>query len=201
MPWYYAGPDAKPVGPVSFDQLHALRAAGSLTADTFVIEHTGTAGAPLVWKRYAEAFPIPPAVPTAAIPPAPAAIPPATPAPHPLFPSATPAGYASTPPAPANKSSNGWCVWGFVLSLLSCLLALVCGIGLLPALISAVLCAIGLVQVMRNREQGGQGLAICGLIFSFLAIITAVLFIIFVDLKMFGHNGITVSEQTSNDAE
>ncbi len=118
MPWYYAGPEAKPLGPVSAEQLQALHASGTITPETFVIEHTGAGAANLAWKRYREVFsaaallpPIPnapaashpTAIPTGAVPPAPVAPMPGTvpapnpsyPAPsgaHPLFPSIVPPG-------------------------------------------------------------------------------------------------------------
>ena len=41
MPWYYAGPEAKPVGPLSVEELHARHLSGAVTAETYVIEHTG----------------------------------------------------------------------------------------------------------------------------------------------------------------
>ena len=44
MPWYYAGPDAKPVGPVTLNELHACRVRGIVTPETYVIEHTGQPG-------------------------------------------------------------------------------------------------------------------------------------------------------------
>ena len=83
MPWYYAGPEAKPVGPVSAEQLQGLLASGTITPETFVIEHTGPGAANLAWKRYREVFPA-----TAVLPPIPLA--PLTPA-HPA---------TVTPPAP-----------------------------------------------------------------------------------------------------
>ncbi len=57
MPWFYAGPEAKPVGPVSVEQLHANRVNGTISPDTYVIEQTGQPGATMTWRRYREAFP------------------------------------------------------------------------------------------------------------------------------------------------
>src|SRR5437588_12555485 len=93
MPWYYAGPEAKPVGPVSLAELHARHLNGMISPETYIIEHTGQPNEPRVWKRYREVFPsIPMDLP--AIPPVPIALtaPSLQPAvqPHPLFPSAAP---------------------------------------------------------------------------------------------------------------
>jgi hypothetical protein len=231
MPWYYAGPEAKPLGPVSAEQLQGLFASGTISSETFVIEHTGPGSAHLAWKRYREVFsavttlpPLPPTAhapfhPTTVTPPAPPApVPGAVPAPipsapaaaaaHPLFPSAATAypghptylppmqPYAYAPIRP----TNSWCAWGFALSLVGFCFAFLC-IGIIPALIAAVLCIIGLVQVNKNREEGGMGLAVTGLIFSGVAVlIFAVIVVAFVPSILKGH-GLTVTEQTSNDSE
>jgi hypothetical protein len=208
MPWYYAGPEAKPVGPVSGEQLQGLLASGTITPETFVIEHTGPGAANLAWRRYREIFP-----PAAALPP----IPPSAPAPnpsapaaattHPLFPSAgagQPGHPTHVPPAHpypyAIRPTNSWCAWGFALSLVGLCTALFC-IGVVPAMIAAVLCIIGLVQVNKHHEQGGMGLAVTGLIFSGIAVlIFAILVCVFGPSIVKGH-GLTVTEQTSNDSE
>jgi hypothetical protein len=75
-----------------------------------------------------------------------------------------------------------------------------CGIGALPAIISVILCIIGLVQVSKNPSQGGQGLAIGGLIISFVALLIAIGMIAWMSGNLHMH-GITVTEQTSNDSE
>jgi hypothetical protein len=229
MPWYYAGPEAKPVGPVSAEQLQGLFASGTITSETFVIEHTGPGAANLAWRRYREVFspaatlpPIPPMAsapfhPATVTPPAPLApIPGTVPAPnpsgtptasHPLFPSAG-TGQPGHPTYPAQgqpyaypiRPTNSWCAWGFALSLVGLCLTCAC-IGVVPAVIAAVLCIIGLVQVSKNREQGGMGLAITGLIFSAVAVLLfAILVCVFGPSIMKGH-GLTVTEQTSNDSE
>ena len=211
MPWYYAGPEAKPVGPVSAEQLQGLVASGTITSETFVIEHTGPGAANLAWRRYREVFP--PAATLPPIPPAspfhPATVTPPTPTPGtassslPLFPSAgtgqpghpTTHSYAHT-----IRPTNSWCAWGFALSLIGLCLACAC-VGVVPALIAAVLCIIGLVQVNKNHEQGGMGLAVTGLIFSGIAVlIFAILVCVFGPSIVKGH-GLTVTEQTSNDSE
>jgi len=112
MPWYYAGPEAKPVGPISVEELHACKLRGTISAETYVIEQKGQPGEAITWRRYRDVFPdspsLPP-VPTFSPPPVPPATPPASPAPafvpsaplpptatppvnspHPLFPSAAP---------------------------------------------------------------------------------------------------------------
>jgi hypothetical protein len=234
MPWYYAGPEAKPVGPVSAEQLQALQASGTITPETFVIEHTGAGAMNLAWKRYRDAFPagtsLPPiptapaaphptTIPSIVAPPAPAvpipgSIPapiPSSPAPaaaHPLFPSAT--GHAGQPPYgsvahpaghPPIRPTNSWCAWGLALAVISFFpFSCVC-IGAITAPIAAVLCIIGLVQVNKNHAQGGQGLAITGLIFSGVALLIAIILIGCFGPTILKAHGLTVTEQTSNDSE
>ena len=216
MPWYYAGPEAKPVGPVSLDELHAARASGVVKPETYVIEQTGQSMENLAWKRYQDVFPatasLPPLPP---LPPAPTVTPLAPTAPttqaHPLFPSATP---VSTPhgvfppgarPDPyyhhATKPTNGWCAWGFGLGLAGFFFAFACGVGLLPALLAFPICIVGLAQVHKHREQGGQGLAIAGLILSGFALLISLIFIISLAMPILKAHGLTVTEQTSNDSE
>jgi hypothetical protein len=230
MPWYYAGPEAKPVGPVSAEQLQGLFASGTITSETFVIEHTGAGAAGLAWRRYREVFPpaaatLPPipfttptpfypaTTPPAPPPPVPGSVPapipsaPTAATPHPLFPSAGTAqpGHPEYRPVAQSyaypiRPTNSWCAWGFALSLVGLCLAIFC-IGVVPALIAAVLCIIGLVQVTKNREQGGMGLAVTGLIFSGIAVLLfAIIVCVFGPAIIKGH-GLTVTEQTSNDSE
>jgi hypothetical protein len=211
MPWYYAGPEAKPVGPVSAEQLQALCASGTITPETFVIEHTGPGAANLAWKRYREAFPPTPdpasaPAPHPILPPAPVQNP-SQPGPaNPLFPSAVPAQpgpvpYPASPAAyPPMRPTNIWCAWGFALALIGFCSACVC-LGIIPAGISVILCIVGLAQVQRNREQGGQGLAIAGLIFSGVALIISILIIASFVPSILKAHGLTVTEQTSNDSE
>ena len=49
MPWYYAGPEAKPVGPVSLEELHARRLSGAIQPETYVIEDTGQPDPARAW--------------------------------------------------------------------------------------------------------------------------------------------------------
>ena len=205
MPWYYAGPEAKPVGPLSVEELHARHVSGTVTPDTYVIEHTGQPSADWTWKRYHEVFPtnLPPVPPPPAIPLPSPAVPP-----HPLFPSATststrqPVFPTDTRPDPYYKvkPTNGWCAWGFGLGLTGFFFSFACGIGLLLALPSLLLCLVGLNQVHKNREQTGQGLAIAGLILSGIALLISFIFIASFAMKFKMHD-FTVTEQTSNDSE
>jgi hypothetical protein len=220
MPWYYAGPEAKPVGPLSVEELDARYVSGIVTSETYVIEHTGQPSADWAWKRYREVFPtnLPPVPPAAILPASPAVPPPANPpqvaAPHPLFPSATsasnqhPAFPADTRPDPYYKikPTNGWCAWGFGLALLAlCVTLATCGIGgilaLLLALPALLLCIVGLTQVHKNHEQTGQGLAIAGLVMSSVVLLIALIFILLFASNMIKAHGLTVTEQTSNDSE
>jgi len=213
MPWYYAGPEAKPVGPLSLDELHDRRAQGILKPETYIIEHTGQPGPDWTWKRYQELFP--PQAPS--IPPAPSLIPPPAPpvgtpptfAPHPLFPSAAPVSShppvfpptARPDPYYAVKPTNSWCAWGFGLGLASFFFSLACGIGLLLAVPSLLLCLVGLTQLRAHPEQGGHGLALWGLALSILSLIISLVIIVWVAVPMIKSSQTTVTEQTSSDSE
>jgi hypothetical protein len=223
MPWYYAGPEAKPVGPVSVEELHACLVRGAISPETYVIEQKGQPGETVAWKRYREVFPTSPSlppVPTLLPPPPPPSVtaPPAPPpvmappvgSPHPLFPSAAPVPGQQSVFTPSHRPdpyyqnirpTNAFCAWGFWLGLASFLLAFACGLGVFPALIAILLCIIGLAQVHSHREQGGQYQAIWGLILSFIALVLAAIMIYFVDVRMIKEHELTVTEQTSNDSE
>ena len=217
MPWYYAGPEAKPVGPLSVEELHACRVRGTISPETYVLEQKGQPGEVIAWKRYQEFFPASPSLPPIPTlpplpvtpPPPPAPVPQAT-APHPLFPSAAPVPtqhpvFPATPrPDPYYSNTlptNGWCTWGFWLGLASFVLALACGVGMFMAPIAIVLCIVGLAQVHSRREQGGQKRAIWGLILSFVALVLAAIIIYTVDIRILKAHGLTVTEETSNDSE
>jgi GYF domain 2 len=75
MNYYYAGPDEKPVGPYTLNELRELRYQGKLNDDSFVIEEGGTQ-----WKRFSEmlAPPIPQDAVGTPTPPPPGAVEPAT---------------------------------------------------------------------------------------------------------------------------
>jgi len=210
MPWYYAGPEAKPVGPVSLAELHARRVRGTVKPETYVIEQTGQPLEGLAWKRYQEVFPSNPSLPPLPplIPTPPVAPPPPAAQGHPLFPSAPvtgqPPGYppgARPDPYYNVKPTNGWCGWGFGFGLAAIVLSFACGIGLFPALLSIPLCIIGLVQVHKHREQAGQGLAIAGLILSGIAVLISLIFVISLAVPIMKAHGLTVTEETSNDSE
>jgi len=214
MPWYYAGPDAKPVGPVTLNELHACRVRGIVTPETYVIEHTGQPGENWAWKHYQDVFPaspnLPPVPPLAQPPAAPAPTPaPSTSQPHPLFPSAAPIPNRQSvfPPTARpdpyynTKPTNSLCVWGFGLGLAGCILSLACGVGVLPALVALPLCIMGLTQVQKRREQSGHGLAIAGLILAGVAVLISLIIIICWAVPLIKAHGLTVTEQTSNDSE
>jgi hypothetical protein len=216
MPWYYAGPEAKPVGPLSVEELHARHVSGAVKPETYIIEQTGQSTETLAWKRYHEVFPtnLPPIPPptTAApvVPPVSTAPPPPVAQPHPLFPSAAPVqGQPHIIPTPGARPdpyynvrpTNGWCGWGFGLGLTAFFFSFACGAGLIPALISLPLCVVGLAKVHKNRQQAGQGLAIAGLILATVALIVSLVFIISLSIPMLKAHGLTVTEQTTNDSE
>jgi hypothetical protein len=209
MPWYYAGPESKPVGPVTLEELRARHLSGIVSSETYIIEHGDRPIENWSWKRYREVFPtnLPPVPPPAAVPLSPAPAVPTPAAAHPLFPSAAPAQHSVFPPGARPdpyynvKPTNGWCAWGFGLGLFSFFLAFACGVGLLPALLAFPLCIVGMVQVHQHREQAGQGLAVAGLILSGLALLISLIFIISLAVPILKAHGLTVTEQTSNDSE
>jgi hypothetical protein len=219
MPWYYAGPEAKPVGPLSLDELLALRERGVVKPDTYIIEQSGQPVSTLAWRRCQDVFPVTaaPPLPPPAVPPAAATVPPVAPAPplplHPLFPSAT-AGAYPVPPHPTVlpgrfndpyynvKPTNPWCGWGFGLGLAAPILAFVtCGLGGILGLPALILCIVGLAQVHKRREQTGQGLAIAGLVLSSVGLVISIVVLAVLAVPMIKAHELTVTEQTSNDSE
>ena len=211
MPWYYAGPEAKPVGPFTLEELQALRAKGTVAQETYVIEQTAQSVGALAWKRYQDVFPAMAALPPVP-PPAPVATPPVfapQPQAHPLFPSGTPVTThapvfppgARPDPYYQGKATNSWCVWGFWLGLIAFFLAFACGVGLVPALIAIPLCIIGLVGVVRHPGQKGKGYAISGLALSLVALLVVFLWAAYWAMPFLKAHGLTVTEQTTNDSE
>lgn len=181
MSWYYAGLEAKPVGPVSLEELHARRLSGVIGPDTYVIEQTttGTVGA---WRHYRELFPENIHVP---LPPLPSPIPMAASAPaHPLFPSAASppppiaaptiaphaAPHGHYPPRPLNTC----CAWGFGLGIAGFILSFFCGAGLLLAAPALVICILGFAQVQQRDDQSGRGLAAAGAVLAALALLISI---------------------------
>jgi len=162
MSWYYVGPDANPVGPMSLEELQARRADGAIAPETYVIE-APAGSSPKEWRRYRDVFP-----PASALPPVPitsTAAPLPSLAPYPLFPTVPPATpspggpvftgtHPSTYHLPPAKN-NPCCSWGFGLGIAS-LPCLLCGIGLILAPVAFVLSIVGLVQVNHHREQQGR---------------------------------------------
>ena len=213
MPWYYAGPETKPVGPLSLEELHARRHGGAITPETYVIEHTGAASENPAWKRYREVFSATTSLPT--MPPIPGtmAAPHLTPRPatqpHPLFPSAAPVPTASSPfssaPRPdpyyAPRKKNIWCVVGFFLGLGGLVFSFACGLGLLLALPALVLCVFGMIQVSKHKDQSGAGMAISGFILAFIAVLIAFSIILIWAVPVIKAHEPTVTEQTPNDSQ
>jgi hypothetical protein len=210
MPWYYAGPEAKPVGPLSVEELHARHVSGIVTAETYVIEHADQPVENWAWKHYREVFPtnLPPVPPPTALPPA-APVPPVA-QPHPLFPSAAPipTQHPAFPPAVRPdpyyniKPTNGWCAWGFGLAVAAFFLTFItCGIGGILGLPSLFVCIVGLTKLHKNREQSGQGLAVAGMVLSGIVLLISLVLIIWLAVPILKAHGLTVTEQTSNDSE
>jgi hypothetical protein len=191
MSWYYAGPEAKPVGPVSLEEIHARRLSGFITPETYVIEQNGQSGAPIAWRRYREIFSegvTPPPI----LPPLPSSLPPALP--HPPAPAiaANPAVTALFPSAPHAplpvyvppivphaaphghypiRQTNSSCAWGFGLGLASFILSFACGLGVLFAAPALVLCILGFAQVQQRPGQSGRGIASAGAVLAALALL------------------------------
>jgi hypothetical protein len=216
MPWYYAGSEAKPVGPVTLDELHAKRVSGVISPETYIIEQTGQPDPSWTWKRYREIFPTSPSLPPIptipASPEAQAQPTAATSAPvNPLFPSAA-AGPATPSPFPAaqlqrpdpyyaTKETNSSCSWGFGLGLASPFLLPFCGLGVLLAFASIFLSIRGMLQLRHHREQSGHGLAIAGFLFSGLTLIVTLLALALLVPNAVTFHEQTTTEQTSNDSE
>jgi len=200
MPWYYAGPEAKPLGPFSVEEMHERRVRGDIGPETFIIEHTGANAESMAWKRFKDVFPtnLPPTSPVASVTLPPIVL---AAAPHPLFPSAAAPSPAQTVyPHYHSRPTNAWCAWGFFIGLGGFFFSFVC-IGFLLAFPALLLCTIGLVQVRKNPGQDGQGLAISGLILSTLAILISFIFVAVMAMPILKAHGLTVTEQTSNDSE
>lgn len=211
MSWYYVGPDAKPVGPISLEDLQARRADGAVGPDTYVIE-APAGSAPKEWRRYRDFFP-----PVATLPPLPGTVPlpaptPTMGVPHPIFPTPPPAvpspggpvftgSHPSTYHLPASKT-NPWCSWGFGLGLASLPLLLLCGTGVFVAIAGMVVSIVGLVHLGHHRDEQGRGLAVAGLVLSILALLCAVGIGIAIATSSSWHGGLQMStEQTSNDSD
>jgi hypothetical protein len=209
MSWYYVGPDAKPVGPISREELQSRRDAGAIAPETYVIE-APPGSAPKEWLRYRDVFPATP--PASTLPPLPV-VPPATPTmgiPHPLFPSAAPAApspggpvFTGSHPAsyrlPATRT-NTWCAWGLGLGIAS-LPLLLCGIGPLLAIAGIVTSIVGLVQVGHHRDEQGRGMAIAGLVLSVLSVILAIALACAVMAGSMRSTLQMTTEQTANDSD
>jgi hypothetical protein len=207
MPWYYAGPEAKPVGPISLEELNARRVNGTISPVTYIIEYTGQPTDPRVWKRYQDVFPASPSLPP--LPPAlPAAVP-SAPAiqPHPLFPSAgsAHAGQSGLPPGSPHDlqgTSNPWCRWGFGLGLASLILLIpTCGLTAFIALPAFFVSIAGLIQVLQNPNQRGRNRAICGLFLSGLTLLLAVIILAVAIPWLIKEREQTTTEQSTNDSE
>ena len=209
MSWYYVGPDAKPVGPISLEDLQSKRASGAIGPETYVIE-APAGSSPKEWRRFREVFP-----PPAMLPP----VPPAALAeqsttmgiPHPVFPTALP--HSPSPGGPVFTGmhpsayrlpptrGNPWCSWGFGLSLASLPLMLCAGVGLFVAIAGLVASFVGLIQVGHHKDQHGRGLAVSGLVISVLALLFAgSLIFAYISNTMRSPLQMT-TEQTANDSD
>jgi hypothetical protein len=227
MPWYYAGPEAKPVGPVSLEELQARRISGVILPETYIIEDTGQPDPSRTWKRYRDVFPTasaslppvpptvsyvpptPPAVPSAAVNPPPPPIAPPTPAAaaHPLFPSAGAPGHHpvfTTPHGPdpyyTSQKVHSWCVWSLLLGVASPFLIPFCLLGTIMALVSIVMGVGGLIKLQSHRDQSGRPHAIAGILVSLLTLVITVVLLGAIAWPVIkAHEQIT-TEQTSNDS-
>jgi hypothetical protein len=213
MSWYYVGPDAKPVGPISLEELQARRSSGAIGQDTYVIE-APAGSAPKEWRRFRDVFPpaptLPPLPAAASASPAPAS--PTMGVPHPIFPVTPPAvpspggpvftgSHPSTYHLPPSRT-NGWCSWGFGLGLASLLGLVFCGTGALLIIPGLVVSVIGLIQVSQHREQHGRSLAVTGIILSLLSLFCVVAFIVWIAISGHWNSSLQMTtEQTSNDSD
>ena len=192
MSWYYAGPEAKPVGPISVEELQNRRANGLVTSETYVIEQPGPEGSVPAWKRYREVFPSMAASPFPSSPEFPPVPPPPPSTAHPLFPSAAhaPISRPAVPPpiiephaAPhghyPHRPTNKTCAWGFGLGIAAFVLSFACGFGLLIGLPALIVCILGFVHVQQNPAQSGRGLATAGAVLACMAMLISLIFLAF----------------------
>jgi hypothetical protein len=225
MSWYYAGPDARPVGPVTLEELQQRRWSGVIAPDTYVIEQTAESAAPAAWRHYRDVFPA--TAPSTTLPPVPGGMPPppppvtsppppvistaavTTPSAHPLFPSAAHAPVHQ-PPSPLVaaphahypvRQTNTMCAWGFGLGIAGFILTFACGIGVLLALPALLICVLGFVQAQRRPEQSGRGLAVAGGILSLLALLISIGFLAYAVPVLIKNHDWTVTEQSSSNSE
>ena len=120
--------------------------------------------------------PVTPVTPVAPVAPAPAPAPvapvaPVAPAPQPA-PSYTPNQQPVTAIQPQTNGTNGLCLAGFIISLVSIVL------GGSLSLISLILCIIG-VNSAGKKNQKGKGQAIAGIIISAVLVLIWIFAIIF----------------------
>jgi hypothetical protein len=195
MPWYYAGPEAKPVGPLTLEEIYARRMSGAITPETYIIEQPAADGVTPAWRRFREilpAFPPPPAHPLF---PSAAQVPLARPLPIPppvIEPHAAPHGHYSV--RPTNKA----CAWGFGLGILSFVLCFACGLGLLVALPALVVCILGFAEVQHRGDQSGRGMAAAGAVLAAVAIIISIIFLAFAIPAMIRNNSQADTQQSSD---
>ena len=217
MSWYYAGPEAKPVGPLTLEELQARRAGGMVTSETYVIEQPGPEGSTPAWKRYREIFP---GMSVPLPPPPPPGFPsvPSPAAPHPLFPSAphapsiqptyvppvqplSPSPYIEPHAAPhghyPTRPTNKACAWGFGLGIASFLFCFACGAGLILGVPALIICLLGLAQVLQRPTQSGRGMAVAGAILACIAMLISVVVLIFAIPAMIKSYNQTTTQQSS----
>ncbi len=223
MPWYYAGPEAKPVGPVSLEELHARRISGAILPETYIIEDTGQPDPARAWKRYRDVFPanpglppIPSAVSALPVPPQPMAllppptppVPGVTPAAHPLFPSAGGPGHHpvfTTPHGPdpyySTQKPHSWCAWSLGLGIASPFLIPFCLLGTMMALVSIFMGVGGMAQLHGHKGQPGRAYAVTGILVSLVTLIITLVVVTAIAWPVIKAHEQTTTEQTSNDSQ
>jgi len=217
---------------VSLEELQALRLSGAIAPETYIIESGGPEPKawkryreifPLSPAMPISAYPpVPLPTPPVPQPVAPPVFQP-TPSPqaHPLFPSAgavvphagqaspvsgvpSPVAIPSTPTAPKpSGKTNGWCGWGFGLSLTALVLFfMTCGLaGWLAALPGLIVSFVGVVQLSKHREQSGLWMAIGGMFLSAIVLaLTLVVLGVAVPYVM-KHHDLTATEESPNDSQ
>jgi hypothetical protein len=94
----------------------------------------------------------------------------------PLQPDLAGTGAGGIPQWTRPARTNGFAIWGFVVSLLG-VLSCPCGIASLAGLMLSV---AGIIRIKNQPEQRGKGLALAGCVISFLTLLLFVAFWVYV---------------------
>jgi len=174
MEWHYSN-NGQQTGPVSFDHLAELFRNGTVKPSDLVWNESMTEWTPIGGL---EAFAVSAPELPAAAPPAPIDAPPALSAAPPLV--AAPGAYSPQLGA-APQKTDGLAITSLILGILS----MACCLGLLTGIPGAICGHIALGRIKSEPNLQGRGLAIAGLILSYLGIALSVIFLAFGGMAVF----------------